>query len=79
MGFKIVTYALPLCQDEKDLIVKVPGQGKIELTAGKRKRDTRKESPKGTVRGNLLIIEFIFDLFFLIILSLCQVFAKTTT
>ena len=23
MGFKIVTYILPLCQDEKDLIVKV--------------------------------------------------------
>jgi hypothetical protein len=35
MGFKIVTYALPLYQDEKDQIVKVPRQAKVELTAGK--------------------------------------------
>jgi len=43
MGFKIVTYVLPLCQDEKDLIVKAPGQAKIELTAGK----ISEERPQG--------------------------------
>jgi len=47
MGFKIVTYVFPLFQDEKDLIVKVPRQGKIELTAGKSRRDIRKETRKG--------------------------------
>ena len=48
MGFRILTYALPLFQGcEKDLIVKVPRQAKIELTAGKSKYDVRRESPKG--------------------------------
>ena len=46
MGFKIVTYALPLCRDEKDLIVKVPRQANIELTAGKIGSDIRKETRK---------------------------------
>jgi hypothetical protein len=44
MGFKIVTYILPLCQGEKDQIVKVPRQAKVELTAGKRGSDIRKET-----------------------------------
>jgi len=47
MGFKILTYVLPLCQYKKDQIVKVPGQAKIELTAGKSRRDIRKETRKG--------------------------------
>jgi len=45
MGFRILTYALPLFQGgEKNLIVKVPGQDKVELTAGKRGSDIRKET-----------------------------------
>jgi len=47
MGFKKVTYVLPLCQDEKDIVVKVPRQAKIELTPGKSRRDIRKETRKG--------------------------------
>ena len=36
MGLRIFTCALPLFKGgEKDQIVKVPGQAKIELTAGK--------------------------------------------
>ncbi len=44
MGFKILTYAVPMFKDEKDLIVKVPRQAKVELTAGKRGSDIRKET-----------------------------------
>ena len=64
MGFKIVTYALPLCQDEKDIVVKVPGQSKIELTAGKSRQDTRKESPKGIMRqpvDNRIYFRFVLS------------------
>ncbi len=47
MGFKKVTYVLPLCHDEKDFVVKVPRQAKIELAAGKSRRDIRKETRNG--------------------------------
>jgi len=49
---------------EKDRIVKVPGQAKIELTAGKSKYDARRESPKEIMMqpvDNRIYFRFVFS------------------